>query len=242
MDRTQSPTGVVDGLLKAAECMDTERLPRSTKVEVGLVVIVIVIVAEMPSVPVTCRKMQYLPRTGRSVHPLQFRWTPDTDDGMIALYLLGLPMESIANKLVYGFTRKQAQDWICNRLKVLKLRKEIPEKWQRVYHQSPESTTTERYTLEEDIELLQWRANGRLVINAQIFVEGNRSAAGMYRRADSLCGLPGLLENVVRIEEEVWEKQKAAEVHFARYRLCGHCDHRAEVWDWLMDDMEEGYQ
>ena len=61
-------------------------------------------------------------------------------------------MESIANKLVYGFTTKQAQDWICNRLNVLKLQKEIPEKWQRACHKSPESTTTERYTL-EDIEL-----------------------------------------------------------------------------------------
>ena len=147
--------------------------------------------------------MQYLPRTGPPVHPFQFRWRLDTDDGMIALHLLGLPMESIANKFVYGFTTKQAQDWICNRLNVLKLRKEIPEKWQRACHKSPESTTTERYTLEEDIELLQWRPNGRLVINAQIFVEGNRSAAGMCRRADWLCGLPGLLENVVRIEEEI---------------------------------------
>jgi hypothetical protein len=114
-------------------------------------------------------------------------------------------------------------------LNVLKLCKEIPEKWQRACHKSPESTTTERYTLEEDIELLQWLANGRLVINAQIFVEGNRSAAGLCRRVDWLCGLPSLLENVVRIEEEIWKKQKAAEVHFAQYRLCGHCDWRVEV-------------
>jgi hypothetical protein len=159
-------------------------------------------------------------------------------DGMIALYLLGLPMKSITNKLVYGLTAKQAQDWICNRLNVLKLRKEIPEKWQRACHKSPGSTTTEGYTLEEDIALLQWRANGRLVINAQIFVEGNRSAAGMCRREDWLCGLPGLLENVMRIEEEIWRKQKAADMHFARHRLCGHCDRRMEVWEWLM----EGYQ
>jgi hypothetical protein len=31
-------------------------------------------------------------------------------------------------------------------------------------------------------------------------------------------------------------------MHFARYRLCGPCDRRVEVWDWLMDGMEEGYQ
>jgi len=41
-------------------------------------------------------------------------------------------MKSIANKLVYGFTTKQAQDWICYRLNVLKLGKKIPEKWQGI--------------------------------------------------------------------------------------------------------------
>jgi hypothetical protein len=58
--------------------------------------------------------------------------------------------------------------------------------------------------------------------------------------ADWLCGLPGLLENVVRVDEEMWKKQKAAEMHFARYRLCGHCDRCVGVWDWLMDGTEEG--
>jgi hypothetical protein len=123
---------------------------------------------------------------------------------MIAFYLLGLLMGSIANKLVCRFTTKQAQGWARSRLNVLKLSKQIPERWQRAYHKSPESTITEIYTL-EDIELLQWRTNGRSVTNAQIFIEGNRSTAGMCRRADWLCGLPGLLENVVRTEEE-WEK------------------------------------
>jgi hypothetical protein len=135
MDRTQAPTGVADGLLKAVERMDTEHPPRSTKVEVVLVVV------EMPCVPVTHRTMQCFPRTGPSIHPFSFRWTSGTDDGMIALYLLGLPMGLIANKLVYGFATKQAQDCICNRLNVLKPRKEIPEKWQRAYHKSPKSTT-----------------------------------------------------------------------------------------------------
>lgn len=59
---------------------------------------------------------------------------------------------------------------------MLKLSKQIPERWQRAYHKSPESTITEIYTL-EDIELLQWRTNGRSVTNAQIFVEGNRSGS-----------------------------------------------------------------
>jgi hypothetical protein len=186
--------------------------------------------------------MQYLPRTAPPVHPYQFRWTKNKDDEMVALYLLGLPMESIANRFVYGLTTKQAQEWVCDRLRLLKLRAEIPENWQRAYHKSPETTTAEGYTLEEDIELLQWRANGRLVINAQICVDGNRSAAGMCRRADWLCGLPGLLDKAVRLEEEIWGKQEAAEMHFARYRLCGHCDRRVQVSDWLMDGMEEEYQ
>jgi hypothetical protein len=72
---------------------------------------------------------------------------------MIAFYLVGLPMESIANKLAYGSTTKQAQSSARNRLNVLKLRKQIPERWQRAYHKSPESAITEIYTL-EDIELL----------------------------------------------------------------------------------------
>jgi hypothetical protein len=72
---------------------------------------------------------------------------------MITFYL-GLPMESIANKLVYRFTTKQARGWARNRLNVLKLSEQIPERWQRAYHKSPESTITEIYTL-EDIELLQ---------------------------------------------------------------------------------------
>jgi hypothetical protein len=103
---------------------------------------------------------------------------------VIVFYLLGLPMESITSKLVYGFTTKQVQGRVRNRLSVLKLRKEMPERWQRAYHKRPGSTIAERYTLEEDIELLQWRTNGRSVINAQIFVEGNRSADARTGRVD----------------------------------------------------------
>ena len=125
---------------------------------------------------------------------------------MIALYLLGLPMESIVNKFVYGPTAKEAQDWICERLRLLKLQTEIPNDWQRARNKNPEMTMREGYSLEEDIELLQWRANGRLVINARIFVERNRSAAGMCRRADWLCGLLDLLDKAVRIEGEMLEK------------------------------------
>ena len=46
-------------------------------------------------------KTRFLPRTASPVHPYQFRWTEDRDDEMIALYLLGLPMESIANRFVH---------------------------------------------------------------------------------------------------------------------------------------------
>ena len=161
---------------------------------------------------------------------------------MIAFYLLGLPTESIANKFVYGLSTKQAQDFICDRLRLLKLRTEIPENWQRAYYRSPEMTTLEGYTVEEDIELLQWRANGRLVINAQIFVEGNRSAAGICRRADWLCGLPGLFDKAVKIEEEVGAKQEAADGHLARDRLCGLCDWDVETSDFRMDELKEEYQ
>ena len=157
---------------------------------------------------------------------------------MIALYLLGLPMESIANKFVYGLTAKDAQDWVCERLRLLKVRTEIPNDWQRACNKNPEMTMGEGYSLEEDIELLQWRANGSLVINARVFVERNRSAADMCRRADWLCGLPDLLVKVVRIEGEMWEKQKAAETHFNRHKLCGHCDRREEVSGFLMDGMD----
>lgn len=46
------------------------------------------------------------------------------------------------------------------------------------------------------------------------------------------------MENFVRTEEEKWKKQKAAEIYFARYRPCGR-NRCVEVWDQLMDDMEE---
>lgn len=184
------------------------------------------------------QNVRYLPRTTPPVHPYQFTWTTNKDDEMIALDILGLPTESIAHKFVYGLTITQAQRWVCTRLRLLISSTDIPRDWQRAYYKSPETTTTEGYTLEEDIELLQWRANGRLVINAQIFVVGNRSAAGMCRRADWLCGLPGLFDKVVRIEEEIEEKQNAAEKHAARERLCGHCDRRVLVSDWLTDRMD----
>jgi hypothetical protein len=189
-------------------------------------------------VRLACRKVEYLPRTAPPAHPYEFMWTRDQDEEMIALYLLGVPMESIANKFVYGLGAKQAQDWVCDRLRWLTLRADIPADWQRAYHKSPERTTPEGYTLEEDIELLQWRANGKLVINAKIFVEGNRSVDVRTGFVDWLA----LLEKARRIEQEVWEKQEAAEMHFARHRFCGHCDRRPEVSDVLMDGLEEEYE
>lgn len=60
-----------DGLLKAVECMDTERPPRSTNVEVVLVVVVVV--AEMTYAPVT-RREDAIPtanRTSSSPLPVQ---------------------------------------------------------------------------------------------------------------------------------------------------------------------------
>ena len=184
------------------------------------------------------RGMSYLPRTAPPVRPFHFTWTKDKEDELIALYLLGLSTASIANKFVCGVTTKEAEQGVLKRLSLLKGRNELPEDWQRAYYKSSEMTTTEGYTLEEDIELLQWRANGRLAINAQIFVQGNRSASGMCRRADWLCGLPDLLAKAMRIEEEMWEKQKPAEMHLGRQQLCGHCDQRVEVSECLMDGMD----
>jgi hypothetical protein len=54
VDRTQVPTRVANGLLKAAECIDVERPSPVNKVEVAFVV-----VAEMPYVPVTRRMNTY---------------------------------------------------------------------------------------------------------------------------------------------------------------------------------------
>jgi hypothetical protein len=82
--------------------------------------VVLIVAAEIPHVPVARQTMQYQLRTGTSVHPFKFRWTPETDEGMIAFYLLSLLMGSIANKLVCRFTTKQAQGWARNRLNVLK--------------------------------------------------------------------------------------------------------------------------
>jgi hypothetical protein len=106
-------------------------------------------------VRLACRKVEYLPRTAPLAHPYKFMWTRGKDEEMMALCLLGLPMESVANKFVYGLRTEQAQDWVCDRLRLLKLRAGIPADWQRAYHKSPERTNLEGYTLEEDIELLQ---------------------------------------------------------------------------------------
>jgi hypothetical protein len=139
---------------------------------------------------------------------------------MIALYLLGLLMELIASKFVYHLTAKQAPDWVCDRLRLLKLHTEIPEDWQRSYHKCPESTTTESYTLEEDIELCNgaqiedWLSTLKYLSKETAV----RLACAVVRTG--LCGLPGLLDKAVRIKDEIWGEQKEAETHFARHRLC----------------------
>jgi hypothetical protein len=85
------------------------------------------------------RKMQYLSQTAPPVLPCQCKWTKDKDDEMTAVYLFGLPIKSIADRFVYGLTTTQAQNWVCDRLKLLKLCAEIPKDRQRSYQKCPKS-------------------------------------------------------------------------------------------------------
>src|SRR6266516_253322 len=49
-------------------------------------------------VHVACRKAECLPQTTPPIHPYEFKWTQDKNDEIIALYVLKLLMEFIANK------------------------------------------------------------------------------------------------------------------------------------------------
>src|SRR4051812_11078432 len=74
----------------------------------------------MPYVPVTRRMMRYPTANRTPVLPFKFRWTPETEDGMIALYLLGVPNGANRQQTRLRAHHDQAQGWVCNRLNVLK--------------------------------------------------------------------------------------------------------------------------
>ena len=159
---------------------------------------------------------------------LDYDWTADMDDRITSAYLLGLPMDLVARSIGADLLPRDAQVLIGHRLRRLRLVGLLPQQWQRAYHRSAEMTTTEGYTLMEDVELLQWAANGKIWIDGEIFVEGNRSAEGLRKRCDWLVGLPGLAEKAIRIEREAMLAQWEAESHWIdRDKRCERCD-----WEW----------
>lgn len=157
-----------------------------------------------------------------------FVWTQDADQKLIAAYILGFSMGDCLRRvepLLYHVRDREAKGPVCARLNALKAAGELPRDWQRAYNRNTAMTTEEEYTLREDVELLQWAANGKKWINAKIFVGGNRSAAGMRKRAEWLCSLPGLNEKAIRIEREATEVLTDADYHAkARERPCERCD------------------
>jgi hypothetical protein len=152
-----------------------------------------------------------------------FEWTDNRTDKIITAYLRGFPMESVAAKVVRGLSPKQAQFFICGRFAKLRQQKLLPANWQRGYTKSKEATVEEGYTLDEDVELMQWGANDSGTLDTEIFVRGNRCAEGLRKRVEWLRSLPGLHEAAEKIEKEAMEALQRADAHIASVLHCEIC-------------------
>lgn len=62
------------------------------------------------------------------------------------------------------------------------------------------SSTDYPWTIDEDIEIMRWHANGRTSIDVRIFFEYNRSGTAVYVRANYLLEDPALARGVIDIE------------------------------------------
>lgn len=136
-----------------------------------------------------------------------------------------MPMNHVARQVGAWLAPAHAQVLIGHRLRTLQRAGVLPMNWQRAYHRTPHSTTSEGYKLEEDVELLQWAATGKSLIDCEVFVESNRSAEGLRARCHWLASLPRLVEKAVRIEEEALTVQWVADQHWVlRDQMCERCD------------------
>lgn len=155
-----------------------------------------------------------------------FSWTKDMDTKIASMYMLSMPLVDCARAATgLLLSAKEAQFLITTRFNTLKWEGKLPKNWQKLYHGGAEKTTTEGYTLEEDLEIIQWSANSKSSIDAKVFVKGDRCAGGICRRADWLNNLPGLDETARQVEREVMEVQIEADGHrWGRPKICGRCD------------------
>jgi len=173
-----------------------------------------------------------------------YRWTEDMDTKMASAYLLGLPMQTVAQHAGIFLSPQEAQVLIYSRLQTLKEEGRVPGDYRRTYSRSAEMTMEEGYTLGEDVELMEWCVSNKTRIDAEIFVEKNRSAAGMRKRADWLCSLPELSQKAFEIEREAAETLAQIEKHqHNRDSPCAKCDKgELDAVATMLGGMEDGPQ
>ena len=152
-------------------------------------------------------------------------WNEEEDNKIINSYLLGASMAYIAQDVLEGLDSRQAESFVSSRFSQLRRKGRLPKEWENTCLQSAGFPIGEGYTLKEDVELIQWCANGCRCIDIGIFVARNRSARGIVRRAIWLCRRRNLLAKAEALEEEAREALVAADEHrFERPVPCAECD------------------
>ena len=197
--------------------------------------------ASPPGVPVhqdytaSVNPFQAVPRHG------VFGWSKEKDLVIIKAYLAGLDMDLIAQKVILGLTPLEAMSFINTRFARLKDGNILPRAWSKSTDINPGMTGRMGFTVDEDVELLQWvvyHGYGPLEdgdLDTQVFVANNRSAAVLRKRADWLASLPGLVDRARGIEAVARDAGTAMVEHWAMVESGDHCEwcevvHALESW------------